>query len=84
VLSALLLSGVFSLGLEYAIERLEKLRTRRTLGALCLENLGQEKSSENPDSYYSSLRGSRVPATGTVLGFDWFHHVVGKGGSRRR
>src|SRR5439155_22199045 len=31
VLSALVLSGSFSLGFEYFLERLEKLRTRRTL-----------------------------------------------------
>ncbi len=62
VLSALLLSGIFSLGLEYAIERLEKLRTRRTLERYVSKNLVKEVL-ENPDSYYSSLRGVRVPAT---------------------
>jgi adenylate cyclase len=62
VLSALLLSGLFSLGLEYAIERLEKLRTRRTLERYVSKNLVKEVL-ENPDSYYSSLRGVRVPAT---------------------
>jgi adenylate cyclase len=62
VLSVLLLSGLFSLGLEYAIERLEKLRTRRTLERYVSKNLVKEVL-ENPDSYYSSLRGVRVPAT---------------------
>jgi adenylate cyclase len=62
VLSALLLSGLFSLGFEYAIERLEKLRTRRTLERYVSKNLVREVL-ENPDSYYSSLRGVRVPAT---------------------
>jgi adenylate cyclase len=62
VLSALLLGGLFSLGLEYAIERLEKLRTRRTLERYVSKNLVKEVL-ENPDSYYSSLRGVRVPAT---------------------
>jgi adenylate cyclase len=62
VLSALLLSGLFSLGFEYAIERLEKLRTRRTLERYVSRNLVKEVL-ENPDSYYSSLRGVRVPAT---------------------
>jgi adenylate cyclase len=62
LLSALLLSGLFSLGLEYAIERLEKLRTRRTLERYVSKNLVKEVL-ENPDSYYSSLRGVRVPAT---------------------
>ena len=62
VLSALLLSGLFSLGFEYYIERLEKLRTRRTLERYVSKNLVREVL-ENPDSYYSSLRGIRVPAT---------------------
>src|SRR5213592_518703 len=62
VLSALLLSGVFSLGFEYALERLEKLRTRRTLERYVSKNLVAEVL-ENPDSYYSTLRGARVPVT---------------------
>jgi adenylate cyclase len=62
VLSALVLSGLFSLGFEYALERLEKLRTRRTLERYVSKNLVKEVL-ENPDSYYSSLRGVRVPAT---------------------
>jgi len=62
VLSALLFSGSFSLGFEYALERLEKLRTRRTLERYVSKNLVKE-ILENPDSYYSSLRGVRVPAT---------------------
>jgi adenylate cyclase len=62
VLSALVLSGLFSLGFEYALERLEKLRTRRTLERYVSKNLVREVL-ENPDSYYSSLRGVRVPAT---------------------
>src|SRR6266705_3576020 len=62
VLSALLLSGLFSLGFEYALERLEKLRTRRTLERYVSKNLVKEVL-ENPDSYYSSLRGAREPVT---------------------
>jgi len=62
VLCALLLSGSFSLGFEYALERLEKLRTRRTLERYVSRNLVRE-ILENPDSYYSSLRGVRVPVT---------------------
>jgi adenylate cyclase len=62
VLAALLLSGSFSLGFEYAIERLEKLRTRRTLERYVSKNLVRE-ILENPDSYYSSLKGVRVPVT---------------------
>ena len=62
VLSALLLSGIISLGFEYAVERLEKLRTRRTLERYVSRNLVKE-ILENPDGYYSSLKGVRVPAT---------------------
>jgi adenylate cyclase len=62
VLSALVLSGSFSLGFEYFLERLEKLRTRRTLERYVSKNLVTE-ILENPDSYYSSLRGMRVPVT---------------------
>jgi adenylate cyclase len=62
VLSALVLSGSFSLGFEYFLERLEKLRTRRTLERYVSKNLVKE-ILENPDSYYSSLRGVRVPVT---------------------
>jgi adenylate cyclase len=62
VLCALLLSGALSLGFEYAVERLEKLRTRRTLERYVSKNLVRE-ILENPDSYYSSLRGVRVPVT---------------------
>jgi adenylate cyclase len=62
VLSALVLSGLFSLGFEYALERLEKLRTRRTLERYVSRNLVKEVL-ENPDSYYSSLRGARLPVT---------------------
>jgi adenylate cyclase len=62
VLAALLLSGLFSLGFEYALERIEKLRTRRTLERYVSKNLVEE-ILENPDSYYSSLRGVRVPVT---------------------
>jgi adenylate cyclase len=62
VLSALVLSGSFSLGFEYFLERLEKLRTRRTLERYVSKNVVRE-ILENPDSYYSSLRGVRVPVT---------------------
>ena len=62
VLSALILSSLFSLGFEYFLERLEKLRTRRTLERYVSKNLVKE-ILENPDSYYSSLRGVRVPVT---------------------
>jgi adenylate cyclase len=62
VLAALVLSGSFSLGFEYILERREKLRTRRTLERYVSKNLVRE-ILENPDSYYSSLKGVRVPVT---------------------
>ncbi len=62
VLSALVLSGLFSLGLEYALEWRERIRTRRTLERYVSKNLVKEVL-ENSDSYYSSLRGARVPVT---------------------
>jgi adenylate cyclase len=71
VLFALALDGSFSLGFEYAIERLEKLRTRRTLERYVSRNLVKE-ILENPDSYYSSLKGVRVPVTilfSDIVGF---------------
>ena len=71
VLGAFLLSGLFSLGLEYALERIEKLRTRRTLERYVSKNLVKE-ILDNPGGYYSSLRGVRIPATilfSDVVGF---------------
>lgn len=71
VLGAFILSGVFSLGLEYTLERIEKLRTRRTLERYVSKNLVKE-ILDNPGSYYSSLRGVRIPATilfSDVVGF---------------
>ena len=62
VLSAFSLTGVSSLAFDYALERLEKLRTRRTLERYVSKNLVKE-ILDNPDSYYHSLRGTRVPAT---------------------
>src|SRR5438874_1653959 len=62
VLSALVLSGLFSLCFEYVLERLEKLRTRRTLERYVSKNLVKEVL-ENPHSYYSSLRVARLPVT---------------------
>ncbi|HMJ07148.1 MAG TPA: adenylate/guanylate cyclase domain-containing protein, partial [Chthoniobacterales bacterium] len=71
VLSGFLLSGLTSLGLEYVLERMEKLRTRRTLERYVSKNLVKE-ILENPGGYYSSLLGSRKPATmlfSDIMGF---------------
>ncbi|MFN2508984.1 MAG: CHASE2 domain-containing protein [Chthoniobacterales bacterium] len=71
VLLAFLLSGLSSLGLEYVLERLEKLRTRRTLERYVSKNLVKE-ILENPGGYYNSLLGSRKAATmlfSDIVGF---------------
>jgi len=55
-------TGLFGLGFEYALERLEKLRTRRTLERYVSKNIVKE-ILENPGGYYSSMLGSRKPVT---------------------
>jgi adenylate cyclase len=70
-LSTFLLCGVSTLGIDYAIERMEKLRTRRTLERYVSKNLVKE-ILENPRGYYNSLKGSRMPATilfSDIVGF---------------
>jgi adenylate cyclase len=62
VLATFWLSGASSLGFQYTLERFEKLRMRRTLERYVSKNLVKEVL-ENPDSYYSTLRGVRVPVT---------------------
>src|SRR5437868_14659634 len=62
VLSAFLAAGFLSLGFEFVLERMEKLRTRRTLERYVSKNLVKE-ILENPDSFYHTLLGVRVPAT---------------------
>ncbi|HUE40502.1 MAG TPA: adenylate/guanylate cyclase domain-containing protein [Chthoniobacterales bacterium] len=61
-LSAFLATGLSGLGFEYALERLEKLRTRRTLERYVSKNIVKE-ILDNPGGYYSSLLGSRKPVT---------------------
>jgi len=61
-LSAFLTSGLSGLGFEYALERLEKLRTRRTLERYVSKNLVKE-ILDNPGGYYNSMLGSRKPVT---------------------
>jgi adenylate cyclase len=66
-----LAGGFLSLGFEYFVERSEKLRTRRTLERYVSKNLVKEVL-DNPTSYYSSLRGVRIPATilfSDIVGF---------------
>ena len=61
-LSVFTASGVFGLGFEYALERLEKVRTRRTLERYVSKNLVKE-ILDNPAGYYNSMLGSRKPVT---------------------
>lgn len=61
-LTAFLLSGIFGLTFEFTLERLEKLRTRRTLERYVSKNLVKE-ILENPSGFYSSLGGARKPVT---------------------
>src|SRR6266480_4047712 len=61
-MSAFLASGLSGLGFEYALERLEKLRTRRTLERYVSKNLVKE-ILDNPGGYYNSMLGSRKPVT---------------------
>ena len=71
VVSAFLTAGFLSLGFEFVLERMEKLRTRRTLERYVSKNLVKE-ILDNPDSFYSSLRGVRLPATilfSDIVGF---------------
>ena len=71
VLTVFLLSGLFSLGYEYAMERIDKLRTRRTLERYVSKNLVKE-ILDNPGGFYSSLKGVRIPATilfSDIVGF---------------
>jgi adenylate cyclase len=60
--SAFLISGLCGLGFEYALERLEKLRTRRTLERYVSKNIVKE-ILDNPGGFYSSMLGSRKPVT---------------------
>ncbi|MGI8820465.1 MAG: CHASE2 domain-containing protein [Chthoniobacterales bacterium] len=62
VLVAFLLSGALSLGFDFALERMEKLRTRRTLERYVSRNLVKE-ILDNPGGYYSSTKGARKPVT---------------------
>lgn len=71
VMGAFNLSGLFALGYDFTLERLEKVRTRRTLERYVSKNLVKE-ILDNPDSFYSSLRGVRLPATilfSDIVGF---------------
>jgi adenylate cyclase len=62
VLATFSLSGAFSLGFQYTLERFEKLRMRRTLERYVSKNLVKE-ILESPGAYYETLRGTRKEVT---------------------
>jgi adenylate cyclase len=57
-LAVLLLGGLFSLGFDFTLERLERMRTRRTLERYVSRNLVKE-ILESPTAYHDTLRGVR-------------------------
>src|ERR1051325_5369354 len=57
-LAVFILSGSFSLGFDFALERIERMRTRRTLERYVSRNLVNE-ILENPTTYLDTLRGVR-------------------------
>jgi adenylate cyclase len=61
-LSAFLASGLSGLAFEYVLERIEKVRTRRTLERYVSKNIVKE-ILDNPGGFYSSMLGSRKPVT---------------------
>jgi len=60
--STFLVSGLSGLAFEYLLERIEKVRTRRTLERYVSKNIVRE-ILDNPGGYYSSMLGSRKPVT---------------------
>jgi adenylate cyclase len=62
VLATFMASGLCGLAFGYALEVLERMRTRRTLERYVSKNLVKE-ILDNRDSYYHSMLGSRKPVT---------------------
>jgi adenylate cyclase len=57
-----LVSGLSGLAFEYLLERIEKVRVRRTLERYVSKNIVKE-ILDNPGGFYSSMLGSRKPVT---------------------
>jgi adenylate cyclase len=55
-------SSASSLGLDYVLERREKVKTRRALERYVSKNLVKE-ILDNPSSFYSTMKGVRIPVT---------------------
>jgi adenylate cyclase len=71
VLAVFNASGLFSLGYDFTVERVERVRTRRTLERYVSKNLVKE-ILDNPSGYYNTLKGVRRPVTvlfSDVVGF---------------
>jgi len=62
VLVVFVASSASSLGLDYVLERMEKLKTRRTLERYVSKNLVKE-ILDNPASFYTTMKGARIPVT---------------------
>ncbi len=62
VLVAFVGSSGSALGLDYVLERREKLKTRRTLERYVSKNLVKD-ILDNPASFYSTMKGARIPVT---------------------
>ncbi|MGZ5022386.1 MAG: CHASE2 domain-containing protein [Chthoniobacterales bacterium] len=62
VLVAFVGTGASSLGLDYILERREKLKTRRTLERYVSKNLVKD-ILDNPASFYSTMKGARIPVS---------------------
>ena len=60
-LAVFLLGGLFSLGFDFALERMQRVRTRRTLERYVSRNLVNE-ILENPATYHETVRGVRREA----------------------
>ena len=57
-LAVFLLGGSFSLGVDFTLERIERMRTRRTLERYVSRNVVNQLL-ENPSAYHETLRGVR-------------------------
>ena len=77
VLSALVLSGSFSLGFEYFLERLGEIAHPAHAGTLCVEKSRRGNSGE-PGQLLQLASWCARAGDDSVLGFDWFHHAGGE------
>ena len=74
VLVAFIGSSGSALGLDYVLERREKLKTRRTLERYVSKNLVKD-ILDNPASFYSTMKGARIPGDGALFRSDRVHDL---------